>query len=382
MKNCFLNDDSAAQTEAPLLSTPALKPTLLRRSFWRRLCSVRALLIAAMVLPLLVTSHTVQAEDGVHVVQSGETLSRIAQQYNVALNELASNNGIVNPNVVYVGQRLVIPGSSAATRYAVPIASATLPGDQGYFTVGRGDSLSLIARDHAMTLPDLLRLNGLSDPNFIWVGQQLRVSARVSPAQWDPEKAAKPKLADTIYVVKADESLADIASQFEVTEQELLVANGLPNANFVWVGQRLRIYEPAPAPAPAPAPQANPIVAAPADGYRYIEVNLTDQTLTAWQGDAAVLYTSVSTGTWATPTVTGRFSVGTKYTAQRMTGPGYDLPGVPWVMYFYGGYAIHGTYWHNNFGTPMSHGCVNMRTDEAAFLYNWAPPGTEVYVHY
>ena len=123
-------------------------------------------------------------------------------------------------------------------------------------------------------------------------------------------------------------------------------------------------------------------MSAPASGYRYIEVNLSAQTLTAWQGDTAVLYTSVSTGTWATPTVTGRFSIGTKYTAQRMTGPGYDLPGVPWVMYFYGGYAIHGTYWHNNFGTPMSHGCVNMRTDEAAFLYNWAPPGTEVYVHY
>lgn len=380
MNKPWQHDDSAAQTEPPHSNTPALKSALLRRSFWQRVCSLRALLVAALVLPLLVTSHTVQAEDGVHVVQSGETLSRIAQEYNVGLNDLALNNGIVNPNVVYVGQRLVIPGSSAATRYAVPIASATLPGDEGYFTVGRGDSLSQIARNNAMTLPDLLRLNGLSDPNFIWVGQQLRVSARVSPAQWDPEKAAKPKLADTIYIVQAEDTLADIASQFEVTEQELLVANGLPNANFMWVGQRLRIYKPEPA--PAPAPQANPIVSAPASGYRYIEVNLSAQTLTAWQGDTAVLYTSVSTGTWATPTVTGRFSIGTKYTAQRMTGPGYDLPGVPWVMYFYGGYAIHGTYWHNNFGTPMSHGCVNMRTDEAAFLYNWAPPGTEVYVHY
>jgi lipoprotein-anchoring transpeptidase ErfK/SrfK len=51
-------------------------------------------------------------------------------------------------------------------------------------------------------------------------------------------------------------------------------------------------------------------------------------------------------------------------------------------MYFYSGYAIHGAYWHNNFGAPMSHGCVNMTPGEAQILYNWAPIGTEVYVHY
>jgi lipoprotein-anchoring transpeptidase ErfK/SrfK len=121
---------------------------------------------------------------------------------------------------------------------------------------------------------------------------------------------------------------------------------------------------------------------APANGYRWIEVNLSDQTLTAWQGDQAVLYTSVSTGTSAYPTVTGRYSIGTKYTAQRMTGPGYDLPGVPWVMYFFGGYAIHGAYWHNNFGTPMSHGCVNMETSDAQWVFSWAGVGTVVNVHY
>jgi lipoprotein-anchoring transpeptidase ErfK/SrfK len=51
-------------------------------------------------------------------------------------------------------------------------------------------------------------------------------------------------------------------------------------------------------------------------------------------------------------------------------------------MYFYGAYAIHGAYWHNNFGVPMSHGCVNMRSNESQMLYEWAPAGTEVYVHY
>jgi hypothetical protein len=119
---------------------------------------------------------------------------------------------------------------------------------------------------------------------------------------------------------------------------------------------------------------------APADGNRRIEINVTEQTLTAYQGDAVVMHTSVSTGRPATPTVLGRYTIRTKIPAQRMRGPGYDLPNVPSVMYFYAGYAIHGAYWHNNFGQVMSHGCVNMRLDEAAALYEWASIGTEVYV--
>ena len=63
-----------------------------------------------------------------------------------------------------------------------------------------------------------------------------------------------------------------------------------------------------------------------------------------------------------------------------MTGPGYDLPDVPWTMYFYQDYGIHGTYWHHNFGHPMSHGCVNMQTDDAKWLYDWAPLGTSVLI--
>ena len=90
----------------------------------------------------------------------------------------------------------------------------------------------------------------------------------------------------------------------------------------------------------------------------------------------------VSTGLPATPTVVGDFTVQRKYDAQTMVGPGYYLPDVPWVMYFFEGYAIHGTYWHNNFGHPMSHGCVNLPTDESLWFYNFAPLGTPVHVQY
>ncbi|OQA18217.1 MAG: putative L,D-transpeptidase YciB precursor [Chloroflexi bacterium ADurb.Bin360] len=78
----------------------------------------------------------------------------------------------------------------------------------------------------------------------------------------------------------------------------------------------------------------------------------------------------------------GTFSIYVKYLATPMSGPGYYLPNVPHTMYFYRGYAIHGAYWHNNFGTPMSHGCVNLSLPDAEWFYNFAPVGTKVVSHY
>jgi lipoprotein-anchoring transpeptidase ErfK/SrfK len=95
-----------------------------------------------------------------------------------------------------------------------------------------------------------------------------------------------------------------------------------------------------------------------------------------------VFTTLISSGLPGTPTVVGTFAIQNKFGAQTMSGPGYYLPNVPYVMYFYGSYAIHGTYWHHNFGRPMSHGCVNISTPDAAWLYNWASIGTPVVVHY
>jgi lipoprotein-anchoring transpeptidase ErfK/SrfK len=62
-------------------------------------------------------------------------------------------------------------------------------------------------------------------------------------------------------------------------------------------------------------------------------------------------------------------------------GDYYKLPNVTNVMYFYAGYALHGAYWHRNFGQPMSHGCVNLTLDDAAWLYQWSPPGIVVRTH-
>jgi lipoprotein-anchoring transpeptidase ErfK/SrfK len=131
-------------------------------------------------------------------------------------------------------------------------------------------------------------------------------------------------------------------------------------------------------PADTPVNVANPTGSS---SERWIDVDLTHQELVAYEGDTPVYRVIVSTGLPDTPTVTGQYRIYVKYPAQTMSGPGYYLPDVPYVMYFYQGYGIHGTYWHNNFGHPMSHGCVNTPTPDAQWLYNWAAVGTLVNVH-
>jgi lipoprotein-anchoring transpeptidase ErfK/SrfK len=114
---------------------------------------------------------------------------------------------------------------------------------------------------------------------------------------------------------------------------------------------------------------------------RWIDVDLTRQTVTAYEGAAPVRTVTVSTGLPATPTPVGQFRIWVKFRYDDMEGPGYYLRDVPYTMYFHGGYGLHGTYWHSNFGHPMSHGCVNLPAPEAEWLFHWAEVGTLVNVH-
>lgn len=134
-------------------------------------------------------------------------------------------------------------------------------------------------------------------------------------------------------------------------------------------------------PTPRP-PAATKVPAVLSNGKRWIDVDLSSQTLTAYEGNTPVATFYVSSGKRSTPTITGSFHIYIKARKVRMIGPGYDTPDVPYVMYFTGDFALHGAYWHNNFGTPVSHGCVNMRVGDAAWLFDFASIGTLVKVHY
>ncbi|MBI2019232.1 L,D-transpeptidase [Candidatus Daviesbacteria bacterium] len=112
---------------------------------------------------------------------------------------------------------------------------------------------------------------------------------------------------------------------------------------------------------------------------KWIEVSLAEQKLRAWEGNKLVMEFPISSGLWA-PTPKGTFNIWHKTRSQTMSGGSkelgtyYYLPNVPHNIFFHKGYAIHGAYWHNNFGHPMSHGCVNSPLASVAKLFEWAGP--------
>jgi lipoprotein-anchoring transpeptidase ErfK/SrfK len=120
---------------------------------------------------------------------------------------------------------------------------------------------------------------------------------------------------------------------------------------------------------------------------KWIEIDLSDQKLTAHQGDTVFLTSPISSGLW-NKTPIGEYRIWYKIKSTKMEGGNklnntyYYLPNVPYDMFFYGDYGIHGTYWHSNFGHPMSHGCVNAPTPIAERLFYWTDPqlpdGTKV----
>lgn len=171
------------------------------------------------------------------------------------------------------------------------------------------------------------------------------------------------------YQIQTGDSLGLIAERFNVPIALIILENNISNPDLIIVGQMLRIPDPASKPA---------IISST---NKEILVILSLQKAYAYENGYLQREFTVSTGVPEHPTVTGTFHIYQKYIKTRMKGDGYDLADVPWTMYFFEGYGLHGTYWHSNFGHPMSHGCVNMKTDEAKWLYDWAPEGTTVTVH-
>jgi LysM repeat protein len=260
---------------------------------------------------------------------------------------------------------------------AVPASALAAPETQGgSYVVQRGDTLGNIAARMGVSVSALAQANGIRNANLIYVGQVLVIPGKSGSVT--PKQSTKTTSVGSVYVVRRGDTLGSIAARYGTSVSALMAANGIQNPNRIYVGQRL--YVKGRAPANKSGSSTKP-VAAPTAG-RWIDINLSKQRLTAYQGKTAVFSTLVSTGVAGRLTPVGRFAVRTKLRAQTMSGPGYYLPNVPYVMYFVGAYAIHGTYWHKNFGHPMSHGCVNLPTSGAGWLYSWASIGTPVVTHY
>lgn len=167
------------------------------------------------------------------------------------------------------------------------------------------------------------------------------------------------------YVVKAGDTLGNIAVMFGMPMGYLADQNKIKDPNLIYPGQVI-VRPPWP-----PLPDTS--------GKQIIVILSTQQVFVYEKGILLKTFL-VSTGVKEYRTITGHFNIYEKLLSTTMDGPGYHLPKVPYTMYFYQDYGLHGTYWHHNFGHPMSHGCVNLYTPDAEWLFNWADVGTPVWV--
>ena len=336
----------------------------------------------ALVLALLTTGAALAASQ-TYVVQPGDTIFKISVRFGVSMDAIRSANGISGDRI-FAGQSLIIPDPNAPAGNPLPADNG---GQQVIHVVQSGETLFTIGLRYGMTWTKIQAANGIVGTT-VFTGQRLIIPvngapANPPPAPTQPPVNNPPPPADNggqvIHIVQRGETLHKIGLQYGIAWPAIQRANNLPN-DRIYTGQRLIIPNssgnsgnPTPGNNPPPPPAEN------AGGKRFL-VDISEQRLYAFEGDTMVRTTLVSTGLPGTPTVLGTYYIYARYVSTRMRGPGYDLANVPFTQYFYQGYGLHGTYWHNNFGTPMSHGCVNMPTPEAEWAYNWATFGTPVIV--
>jgi len=367
-----------------------------------------------LILVSLVLVFGASAQDQMtHIIQPGETLFRISERYGVSVESIATANSIANTWRIDSGQTLVIPSAdasldqisaavveSAAADPALSIDSAPAADavsvdtassadaepvvERQTHTIAWGESLGSIASRYNMSLEALAQANAITNPDLVYSGQVLVIvpGSGVSDVSESSSGDYRGSIYSSVtHIVQPGDTLINLGVTYNISWLQIAQANSITDADRVLPGVELII------PGGEVLPGADhSFVTAPAAPEarrgvgREIIVDLSDQRIYAYEDGALVRSVIVSTGLPATPTVQGDFTIQRKYVAQTMTGPGYYLPDVPWVAYFYAGYALHGTYWHENFGQPMSHGCVNLPTPEAEWFYLFADHGTPIHV--
>ncbi len=212
-------------------------------------------------------------------------------------------------------------------------------------------------------------LTATSTPVFVTGPVSTHTPAPTSPARYGPPSTRRPTALPSPAPSPAPSSAPSSAPS----------PSSLPSLQHTLTPSPIPIL---PTPPPLPPSLTPAPLSIPSGDIRWIDIDLTNQQLAAYEGQKLVRLTPVSTGLPQTPTPTGQYHIQIKLRYDDMSGIDYFLPNVPYVMYFHGGYGIHGTYWHARFGQPMSHGCVNVPTAVAEWLFDWATVGTMVNIHH
>jgi LysM repeat protein len=330
--------------------------------FSRRLMVV----VAVVVLAITLVVQPVHAQGQVHIVQRGEWLSSIAARYGTTPQAIAQANGLQNPNLIYAGQRLVIPtGGGGGGMVAVG----------GTYTVRPGDTLSSIAVRNGTTVDDIMRANGLSNANYIYPGQRLVIPGAGGGST--NGAAGQAGGAGQVYTVRRGDTLAAIAYRYGTTAWAIAQANGLANPNYIYPGQQLRIA----------GGGGNAAPPASTGGGKRIVVDLSEQRMYVYQDGQLLWNWVVSTGRPGQATAVGHYQVLNKIPNAYASTWSLQMP--YWLGIYWAGSLQNGIHalpiqangqrlWEGYLGQRVSFGCVILSTQNAATLYNWAPVGTPV----
>lgn len=191
-------------------------------------------------------SGNADSSNGYYTVQSGDTLSGIALKFSTTSSKLAQLNSISNPNLIYVGQRLLVNQSSNSNSSSSGQSSSTTTNTEASaasYTVKSGDTLSGIASQYNTTVNQIVSLNQLSNPNLIYVGQVLKLKNSQTTNSSSSSSSSSSTAATTAgtYTVKAGDTLSAIASRYSTSSSTLASLNSLSNPNLIYVGQVLKV---------------------------------------------------------------------------------------------------------------------------------------------
>jgi LysM repeat protein len=414
---------------------------MITKTYWRVLLVVITFLVLFAVPAGQALAASDTAEALVHVVSAGDTLANIAYKYGTTASALLQANNLEDANLIYIGQRIVIPGRTGGSTGG---GSTTTPA--ATYTVKYGDTLNSIARSFGVSLQALMQANNITEPSIIRVGQVLRLPGQSQPSQGGGSGSTPGGGGSTTstvrYTVQYGDTLNLIAARYGVSIQAIAQASNLADINILRVGQVLTIPgaqsggSTTPAPTPPPSTPSTGgartytvkagdtwnAIAYEYEIYVYdlaaynnltissiirpgqvlrippgvdmrvgkrILVDISDQRVYVYQEGKMVYNWPVSTGRRGYRTITGTFRILDKMPWAYASTWNLQMPywmGIYWAGKLENGF--HGQVinswgvkiWDKYIGTPYTFGCVMLADGPMKQLYEWADVGTPVII--
>jgi len=349
--------------------------------------------VALVLVSILLLPGMAAADSGArYIVRSGDSLGSIAQAYGVSISSIMQANGLTDPDFVWAGQTLIIPGASGGSGGAASGAGSSSAGSGGVYVVHLGDTLGDIAAGHGVSVAALVRANGLDNPDMLYAGQRLVIpgGATSSSSQSGSSSSASSGSSSSssgsgYYTVKSGDTLGKIAARYNTSAAAIARTNGLTSPDVIYTGMRLRI----PGSSSGSTSSTSSAPKATGQGTRFV-ASISQQHCWLYQRSTVVYSWGCSTGRAGAPTVPGSYRVQSKI--PRAYGSAWNF----WMPYWLGIYwagstenGIHGfpsdaatgvKVWTSRIGTPVTYGCILLSDTNAKTLYDMAWIGMPVII--